>query len=59
MAIRKMSRPPPKVPPFNAQAFLDTAGVARTIAEYGRNETVFTQGDLCDHVMYIPRRGGR
>jgi CRP/FNR family transcriptional regulator, cyclic AMP receptor protein len=57
MAIRKMSRPAPKVPPFNAQAFLDTAGVARTVAEYGRNETVFTQGDLCDNVMYIQSGG--
>jgi len=38
---------------FNAQAFLDSAGVARTIARYGRGETIFTQGDACDHVMYI------
>jgi CRP/FNR family cyclic AMP-dependent transcriptional regulator len=57
MPIRKMSRPPPKVPPFNAQAFLDTAGIARTVAEYGRNETVFTQGDVCDNVMYIQSGG--
>jgi CRP/FNR family cyclic AMP-dependent transcriptional regulator len=57
MPIRKMSRPPPRVPPFNAQAFLDSAGVARTVAEYGRNETVFTQGDLCDNVMYIQSGG--
>ena len=57
MAIRNMSRPLPKVPPFNAQAFLDTAGVARTVAEYARNEAVFTQGDLCDHVMYIQSGG--
>jgi CRP/FNR family cyclic AMP-dependent transcriptional regulator len=52
-----MSRPPPKVPPFNAQAFLDTAGVARTVAAYGRNETVFTQGDACENVMYIQSGG--
>jgi CRP/FNR family transcriptional regulator, cyclic AMP receptor protein len=57
MPVRKMSRPPPRVAPFNAQAFLDSAGVARTVAEYGRNETVFTQGDLCDHVMYIQSGG--
>ena len=57
MPIPKMSRPSPKVPPFNAQAFLDTAGVARTVTEYGRNETVFTQGDLCDNVMYIQSGG--
>jgi CRP/FNR family transcriptional regulator, cyclic AMP receptor protein len=38
---------------FDAQAFLESAGVARKIAEYRRGETVFTQGDACEHVMYI------
>jgi hypothetical protein len=28
---------------FNAQAFLDSAGVARTIVEYQRAEVIFTQ----------------
>jgi CRP/FNR family transcriptional regulator, cyclic AMP receptor protein len=40
-------------PVFNAQAFLESAGVAKTIAQYGRGEAVFTQGDACEHVMYI------
>jgi len=44
-------------PAFNAQAFLDSAGIAKTIAEYARDETVFTQGDVCDHVMYIQTGG--
>jgi len=43
--------------PFNAQAFLESAGVARTFVEYGRGETVFTQGDACDHVLYIQSGG--
>ena len=43
--------------PFNAQAFLDSVGVAKTFVEYGRGETIFTQGDPCDHVLYI-RSGG-
>jgi CRP/FNR family cyclic AMP-dependent transcriptional regulator len=42
---------------FDAQAFLDSSGGARTIAEYSRGETVFTQGDACKDVMYI-RAGG-
>jgi CRP/FNR family cyclic AMP-dependent transcriptional regulator len=40
-------------PLFNAQAFLDSAGVAKTVVEYRRDETIFTQGDACEHVMYI------
>ena len=42
---------------FNAQAFLDSAGLSKTIAEYARDETIFTQGDSCDHVMYIQSGG--
>ena len=38
---------------FNAQAFLDSAGVAKTVVQYGRGEAIFTQGDPCAHVMYI------
>jgi CRP-like cAMP-binding protein len=38
---------------FNVQAFLDSAGVARSIVEYQRGESVFTQGDSCSHVNYI------
>jgi CRP/FNR family transcriptional regulator, cyclic AMP receptor protein len=41
------------MPVFNAQAFLESAGVAKTIAQYARDEAVFTQGDACEHVMYI------
>src|SRR5689334_9672863 len=42
---------------FNAQAFLDSAGIARTIVKYGRGEAIFTQGDACEHVMYIQSGG--
>src|SRR5271169_2840147 len=40
---------------FNAQAFLDSAGVARTIVEFQRKETIFSQGDVCKEVMYIQK----
>ena len=53
----KRSHATAKGPPFNAQAFLDSAGLSKTIAEYARDETIFTQGDSCDHVMYIQSGG--
>ena len=40
---------------FNAQAFLDSAGIAKKIVEYRRNDAIFTQGDPCEHVLYIKR----
>jgi CRP/FNR family cyclic AMP-dependent transcriptional regulator len=42
---------------FNAQAFLESAGVAKTVVRYRRGDAVFTQGDACDHVMYIQAGG--
>jgi CRP/FNR family transcriptional regulator, cyclic AMP receptor protein len=42
-----------KTPVFDAQAFLDSAGVARKVVEFQRNATIFTQGDASKHVMYI------
>ncbi len=42
---------------FNVQAFLDSAGLSKRIADYGRAETIFTQGDRCDSVMYIQQGG--
>jgi CRP-like cAMP-binding protein len=46
-----------KAAAFDAQAFLDSAGIARTIVQYGRDEAVFTQGDPCEHVLYIQSGG--
>jgi CRP/FNR family cyclic AMP-dependent transcriptional regulator len=40
---------------FNAQAFLDSAGVARTIVEFQSKDTIFSQGDLCKDVLYIQK----
>ena len=45
----------PKTRSFDAQAFLDSAGVARTIVEFQKKDTIFTQGDLCKDVMYIQK----
>jgi CRP/FNR family cyclic AMP-dependent transcriptional regulator len=43
--------------PFNARAFLQTAGTAKTIVQYGRGDAIFTQGDPCKSVMYIQTGG--
>src|SRR3989442_11359387 len=58
MEPRKASREGANgVPPFNARAFLESAGISKTIVEYGRNETIFTQGDACDDVLYVKSGG--
>jgi CRP/FNR family transcriptional regulator, cyclic AMP receptor protein len=48
-----------KHPAFNAQAFLDSAGVARRIVEYRRTEKIYSQGDPTHNVMYIQKGGVR
>jgi len=40
---------------FNAQQFLDSAGVARTIVEFEKKQVIFSQGDACKEVMYIQK----
>jgi CRP/FNR family cyclic AMP-dependent transcriptional regulator len=42
---------------FDAQAFLDSAGINRRIAEYRRGDVVFAQGDLGNQVLYIQKGG--
>ena len=41
---------------FNAQDFLDSAGVARKVVEFGKKATVFSQRDPGRNVLYI-RKG--
>jgi CRP/FNR family transcriptional regulator, cyclic AMP receptor protein len=43
--------------PFDPQVFLDTAGVARKIAEFRKSESIYTQGEAADSVMYIQKGG--
>jgi len=42
---------------FDPQVFLDTAGVARKVVEYRRNESIYSQGDAAETVMYIQKGG--
>jgi len=47
----------PRPPLFDAQAFLDSAGVSRRIAEFGRKQSIFAQGDPAKDVLYIQQGG--
>jgi CRP-like cAMP-binding protein len=38
---------------FSTKEFLDSAGVARKVVKFGKNETIFSQGDSAQNVMYI------
>jgi len=42
---------------FNAQAFLDSAGVARKVVDYRRSEKIYIQGDPTRGVEYIQKGG--
>jgi CRP/FNR family cyclic AMP-dependent transcriptional regulator len=46
-------------PPFNAQDFLDSAGVARSVVVFAKKEKIFSQGDICKDVLYIQKGGVR
>ena len=49
--------PPKKKRPFDAQAFLESAGLGKRIVTYARTNVIFSQGDPCDSVLYL-RSGG-
>jgi CRP/FNR family cyclic AMP-dependent transcriptional regulator len=55
MKTRKRANGKRKVSTFNAEAFLNSAGLARTITEFGKKETLFSQGDPCRTIMYIQK----
>jgi len=42
---------------FDPQVFLDTAGVARKITEFHRGESIYSQGEAADSVMYVQKGG--
>jgi CRP/FNR family transcriptional regulator, cyclic AMP receptor protein len=42
---------------FDAQAFLDSAGLSRKIVQYRRSQKIFAQGDPATSVMYIQNGG--
>jgi CRP/FNR family cyclic AMP-dependent transcriptional regulator len=42
---------------FDAQTFLDSAGVSRKVKEFKRAEGIYAQGDGASSVMYLPSGG--
>ena len=38
---------------FDAQTFLDSAGVSRKVVEFRRRQTIYSQGDASKNVLYI------
>jgi hypothetical protein len=52
----KKSKNNRRIDAFNAQAFLDTAGVARKVSEYRQNESIYSEGHTAETVT-LPARG--
>ena len=50
---RKTKGLPKKKNGFNAQAFLDSAGMAKKVKHFKKGEIIFSQGSPADSVMYI------
>src|ERR1700738_4139977 len=46
-----------KISSFDPQVFLDTSGVARKLAEFRRGESIYSQGEVADSVMYVQKGG--
>src|ERR1700693_3422781 len=46
-----------KMPVFDAQAFLDSAGVARRIVGYRKSQKIYSQGEPAKNVLYIQEGG--
>jgi CRP/FNR family cyclic AMP-dependent transcriptional regulator len=38
---------------FDAKLFLESAGLGKRVVAYARKQVVFSQGDPCDHVLYV------
>src|ERR1700686_5212923 len=55
MKTRKRANGKRKPGTFKAEVFLNSSGLARTIAEFGEKETLFSQGDPCKNMMYIQK----
>jgi CRP-like cAMP-binding protein len=51
--VRRLAKAPKFPPEFDLQAFLDSAGLARTVLKYSKAGVVYAQGDPAAQVMYI------
>lgn len=57
LAVPKAKRKSKAKPVFDAQAFLDSAGVARKVVQHQRAEKIYSQGEPAASVMYIQKGG--
>jgi CRP-like cAMP-binding protein len=57
-SVSKRPKPSPKTV-FNTQNFLDSSGVARRVAEFAGKQTIYSQGDSGDTVLYVQKGGVR
>ena len=48
---------PARLASFDPLLFLESAGVSRKVVEFHRGETIFSQGDPADTVMYLQKGG--
>ncbi len=48
---------PKKKSAFDAQVFLESVGASRRVAEFRRQQAIFSQGDAADSVMYVQKGG--
>jgi CRP/FNR family cyclic AMP-dependent transcriptional regulator len=55
----KSKRKSPRKLVFNAQTFLESAGVARKVVEYRTSQKIYSQGDPAKGVKYIQKGGVR
>src|SRR6202165_5601462 len=42
---------------FDPQVFLDSAGVARKVVDFRQGESIYSQGEAADSVMYVQKGG--
>jgi CRP/FNR family cyclic AMP-dependent transcriptional regulator len=46
-----------EMPVFDVQVFLDSAGLARRIVDYGKAQKIYSQGEPAKNVLYIQNGG--
>jgi CRP-like cAMP-binding protein len=46
---------PKKKSAFDAQLFLESVGASRRVAEFEKDQPIFSQGDAADSVMYVQK----
>src|ERR1041384_7020228 len=56
-ATTRRVEPRERLPSFDAEAFLRSAGATRRVATYSKGKVVFSQGQPSDAVMYIQKGG--